>query len=197
MRNIGYERFTDHPLNRNLLSDRREAGRGSLKLVFRIHNHEKWQVLSEWIDLEGKIFAPALLARMDAVPSLVFPYPIGEGSLLTREREYQVVNLLRRIPAFQGVWISDLNCAPILYKDTSSIILGVVRMSLDPLPEMHVWLSSRIAEPSQSVEILNDSGEWTVIGHEREKLTDDADGTNLILQYECKPMSVNVFRWKT
>jgi len=197
MRNIACERFTDHPLNRNLLSRRREGARGSLELVARVRDGEKWQVLSEWIDLDGKVFAPALLARMGAVPSLVFPYPVGEGALLTRERQYQVVNFLRQVPAFRGVWISDLNCAPVMYSNGSSVVLGVARVSLDFLQEMHVWLSPRIEGPAKRVEVLNDSGEWEPVGCELQKPPEQAPGTALVLRHECRPMSVNVFRWET
>lgn len=203
-KDIAYELFTDAPLNGDLVGRKREFYKyrnpgqpyNHYTSRLKIKNTGKYHTLSEWIGMDGKAISPSLVLYDSKAPSLVFPYRISKLCLLMEERAYQINRFLSRFKSYEGVWIKDLNCFPILYRSINEVILGIARFSLDPIKSLTVWLSAGIGNPKSKLQFFNNSGKWDEIDFELIKDPDLFSGNRLVVKKALKPVSVNIFRWK-
>ena len=209
VKDIPYEKYTDNSINGNLAGKKQYCFGLPDSFILKIENEKKFSVLSEWIGTDGRVIAPSLILYNGIkAPSLVFPYNISEGpsrifeydvpniALLAEEKANQLGGFLSHSPNYNGVWVKDMNCFPILYKKDNNIILGISRFSLDALDKYTIWISSRLGRPKDNIEVLNKTGEWESVEFKLKNEQKTSSGYLLIIRRESAPMSMNVFRWE-
>lgn len=195
IRDIAYEKFTDDPINGGYAGEPQQVWGISDPVKLAIKDKGKFSILSEWIGINGNAISPSLIVYNSSVPSLIFPYSVSTNSLLTERRAHQIGSFLSKIPEYEGIWVKDLNCSPILYKGDKEIVLGIARFSLDSIESFTIWLSPKLVKPKSQVQVLNDLGKW---GKTEFLLTKDPTlntGSCLEIKKPSKLMSIGVFKW--